>query len=835
MAALATAAFVEDEVAHRARIDAARAVETNKYGLVVYTTPHRGVLQGKGTRAQERARGKQARLAKMLAGGPFLTARTHRVGVPLDVCCETRDCASRFSVSNASQEGLDRVVWYRNIFQALDEEKRRQFIARRIRYEVVGEGGDGSAHKRWTLESPDAISTMVRGGRDVQIDVGTRATTVVCGDFFCYVLGITKNKMYQPTIKSPEFQTSVPRASNPRGANMVGKAEYVAMWLLQLAAFYLHDPAADQVILPFADKRAVYDMYAHESEDPELKAKWAPYGVPSRVWFYAVWNNDVDCAKIKVRKTLRFSLCPECVKFIEIRQHVLNDVERQAVKAAESTHHKSVRMERISYYLRRQLATLTPMTCFSIIIDGADQSAFGSPHHYIHSKGRTTHTHSHTLTHLHATAPLDDDNNWRIATHLMGALVHGHECHGFTFLTNIKHGTNITIETLHRVLLYHFEQHHRRPFVQRTLYLQLDNTTKQCKSKYMLGYMALLVAWFVFAETMLSFLIVGHTHEDIDQMFSRIAVWLRKNNATSRIGFRDAILKAFTKPDWTGTTQAADIESAANISEFLEGFLAPMGSVPNGPGQREGITSFHQFKFTMLEGAVIMRVREWSGDPMAPWHGLTPESTHHVVFDKEVPTPDDLAANCPPAQRGTKPTDPKYMTTNSAGVVTSNHTSRTRKGVEAIIKNRNVTGAAAEDLHKCLKMMESPDPLPFHWDVTMYRVHVAHGANAVAVDDVAEPGNRDDLGEQSADSEADHLDQEDEGDEARQLHFDDAVNSSEDDVALPPDAEGFTPKTLLVGGIYLVRMGARTWGLAKYVSSLRTLNTHPASRILYTK
>ena len=170
------------------------------------------------------------------------------------------------------------------------------------------------------------------------------------------------------------------------------------------------------------------------------------------------------------------------------------------------------------------------------------------------------------------------------------------------------------------------------------------------------------------------------------------------------------------------------------------------------------------------------------------------------------------------------------MTTNSAGVVTSNHTSRTRKGVEAIIKNRNVTGAAAEDLHKCLKMMESPDPLPFHWDVTMYRVHVAHAANAVAADDAAEPGNLEDLGEQSADSEADHLDQDDEGDEAKQLHFDDVGDSSEDDAAFPPDAEGFTPKTLLVGAIYLVRLGARTWGLAKYVSSLRTLN-HPPTLI----
>jgi hypothetical protein len=153
--------------------------------------------------------------------------------------------------------------------------------------------------------------------------------------------------------------------------------------------------------------------------------------------------------------------------------------------------------------------------------------------------------------------------------------------------------------------------------------------------------------------------------------------------------------------------------------------------------------------------------------------------------------------------------------------------------VEAIIRNRNVTGAAAEDLHKCLLMMESTDPLPFHWDVTMYRVHVAHAENVVAADHVAvaEPGNLGDLGEQSADSEADQVDQDDEGDEARQLHFDDVVNSSEDDVALPPDAEGFTPKTLLVGSIYLVRLGARTWGLAKYVSSLPTLN-HPASRCL---
>src|SRR5688572_3901158 len=35
------------------------------------------------------------------------------------------------------------------------------------------------------------------------------------------------------------------------------------------------------------------------------------------------------------------------------------------------------------------------------------------------------------------------------------------------------------------------------------LFLQLDNTSKQCKGKYVLGYLALLVQWNVFARVTL--------------------------------------------------------------------------------------------------------------------------------------------------------------------------------------------------------------------------------------------------------------------------------------------------------------------------------------------
>jgi hypothetical protein len=57
----------------------------------------------------------------------------------------------------------------------------------------------------------------------------------------------------------------------------------------------------------------------------------------------------------------------------------------------------------------------------------------------------------------------------------------------------------------------------------RTLFLQLDNTSKDNKNNYVLSYLAMLVACGIFSDIYVSFLPVGHTHEDVDQYFSVIA------------------------------------------------------------------------------------------------------------------------------------------------------------------------------------------------------------------------------------------------------------------------------------------------------------------------
>ena len=69
----------------------------------------------------------------------------------------------------------------------------------------------------------------------------------------------------------------------------------------------------------------------------------------------------------------------------------------------------------------------------------------------------------------------------------------------------------------------------RKP-LPRKLYLQLDNFAKDNKNKYLMAFLSLLTAWGVFKEIQVSFLLVGHMHEDIDAYFSHLSKALKSKN-----------------------------------------------------------------------------------------------------------------------------------------------------------------------------------------------------------------------------------------------------------------------------------------------------------------
>jgi hypothetical protein len=63
------------------------------------------------------------------------------------------------------------------------------------------------------------------------------------------------------------------------------------------------------------------------------------------------------------------------------------------------------------------------------------------------------------------------------------------------------------------------------------LYIQLDNATKDNKNKAFMSYLALLVCMGYFDSIKVGFEIVGHTHDKIDQVFSRFSIALNHQNA----------------------------------------------------------------------------------------------------------------------------------------------------------------------------------------------------------------------------------------------------------------------------------------------------------------
>ena len=127
--------------------------------------------------------------------------------------------------------------------------------------------------------------------------------------------------------------------------------------------------------------------------------------------------------------------------------------------------------------------------------------------------------------------------------------MHGHFAGVFTHTEDLQQGSNVCIEVIHRMLCRYAQQgifFYILPKVvifilnqhgfsllllfpgkefPPTLYLQLDNTCKENKNRFLFGYCAMLVRLGLFEKVVVGFLPKGHTHEDIDQMFSRFSVY----------------------------------------------------------------------------------------------------------------------------------------------------------------------------------------------------------------------------------------------------------------------------------------------------------------------
>ena len=331
----------------------------------------------------------------------------------------------------------------------------------------------------------------------------------------------------------------------------------------------------------------------------------AGYSLFNKLWRHSAVQRDAHplAPILRLRKWMPFAKCDECQNRRRQMDAEKDHDALNVLRDAQRGHITFVRQERLSYRLRQRESIWTE-ECLSLIIDGADQSKHGVPH----SCGKSHET----------------DAAWKLKLHLMGVIAHGVGAYVFTCPANVAQGHNVTIQALFDVLEQIKTDKGWIKFPP-TLYIQLDNTTKQNKGRWLMAFLALLVEAGTFTKIIVSFLPVGHTHEDIDQFFSRIAMLLRRKDAHSRLALEKLLLSLnCSSSDWGKVRKVTHWENVANISGWLEDKVHAMDS----------ITMWHQFKIMRCNtsGRTLLMAREWPGQVGDYWSGLNKNHTDQPIW-----------------------------------------------------------------------------------------------------------------------------------------------------------------------------------------------------------
>lgn len=284
---------------------------------------------------------------------------------------------------------------------------------------------------------------------------------------------------------------------------------------------------------------------------------------------------------VKFPKYTVLGNCSDCIMMKDtLAKKAMTTAERNQLKSVLTEHQLLADQEKDMYNSHRVTAGTRPDLSMSIILDGA--SPYGLP--------------------LQVPAPSAWKKLERYTLHAHGIINHGQQIRElWLHQGQYGYGANFAISILHNHLIKAFARTTDRPPI---LYLQLDNCWRENKNQYMLGYCHWLIEMHCFEEIYMSFLPVGHTHEDVDQMFSVVRTGIR--GCPQVYSVEDFVAKI---PEWFTKQRTRPTchyyTNAWDWKTWLTPFLAQ-----NISGQSKPHV-FHFIRTPNLPTSIIMETKEY--------------------------------------------------------------------------------------------------------------------------------------------------------------------------------------------------------------------------------
>lgn len=352
------------------------------------------------------------------------------------------------------------------------------------------------------------------------------------------------------------------------------------------------DPTTNNIHVPsYYTAKSLYELFTEDHKQVET--------TPSLSTFTSFLH--VHYAHVHFLKHTRLGRCRFCMEFQEKKKQVHSEQELEDLKAAAQQHHALHTSERSAYQLRCTKAEQDPATYASIVLD--------CPRSY-------------ELPHIE---PVTKDT-WsppKVAVSAVGTISHSTSHRNyFFFLPFWTKNPNLILTVLFfqivQLLATLSSSGHHPPI----LFLQLDNAASENKNRYLLAFLSWLVYHKWFFEIVVCFLPPGHTHIDIDQMFSTFAIWLLSHSVFFISNLVDK-LKTCYKPHHGGTF-------LPHIYNW-KGFFAPhMKDI-------KGLSAPHAFLIRLQpDNSVGIKFKTWV-TASTPWEGFSGHSEQWLSIMRTYP------------------------------------------------------------------------------------------------------------------------------------------------------------------------------------------------------
>lgn len=435
-------------------------------------------------------------------------------------------------------------------------------------------------------------------------------------------------------------------------------AREALVWLDKQAQFEEMMPHEKQAIYQFnhPSRKYVHGLYVQDMKAKEERA--IQYSQFLKIWLS-------ERSHYVLRKYMLLSKCTSCQKFRAEWIATKCEVARKILRAQRIEHLKQVRQERLRYTEKRQAAIEKPNEFLSMIVDGTDQASWAIPHFKQADK----------MT----------DSVFKSTAHLTGALVHGHGMYIYTMNDKWEKGANLVIEVIQRTLKKMEITYNGK--LPTTFYLQLDNCSRENKNRFLFGYLGRLVQQHVFETIYISFLPVGHTHEDIDQAFGCISRKMRQVDALSRNDFYNAIAEGYT---YKGKKPVFDhLSTVANFRDFIKDSMPPIRNITAPLHYR---LSIHQD--VSLNNVCTLWFKELRTDKNWSRYGEICTSDINMEL-----SPDTVPPYCP------KPETPESKIQEG----------KIAQGLVILFRAGRLSKKQFDDNMKDVNDLKTKDPVPFCW------------------------------------------------------------------------------------------------------------------------